>query len=67
MDDKKFEEMGARGVHPEIYCKNCKFANGEPPFGDGYKKSSCIKYPYPQTKPLSIYFDGAECEHFERG
>lgn len=55
------EMFGGRHVHPDIVCKTCVFANGEPPFADGPEKGNC-KYYKQELKPAAVYFDGEPCE-----
>lgn len=51
------EIFGARHPNNNMKCKTCIFSNG-------WKKASCIVYPDPQTKPPSVYYDGAECKYY---
>jgi hypothetical protein len=60
--DKK-EVLGARHISENCTCEDCMWADGLPPYEDGYKKASCMMYPYPETKPKEVYFDGTECEY----
>ena len=55
------EVFGGRHVHPDIVCKTCVLAHGEPPFADGPEKGNC-KYYRQELKPASVYFDGEDCE-----
>ena len=66
MRDKK-EVFGARHPNENMLCKTCVYANGSPPFANGWRKSSCIVYADPQTKPAEVYYDGAECKFYQRG
>lgn len=66
MRDEK-EVFGARHISESCVCKTCINANGSPPYADNWRKSSCIVYPDPQTKPADVYYDGADCEFYERG
>lgn len=43
-------------------CEGCIFAYGDTPFDDTPDKGSCAIYPYPSTKPDSVYLDGGECK-----
>lgn len=64
MQDKK-EIFGARHPSENMKCKTCIYANGKPPFADGWRKSSCVVYQDPDIKPNDVYFDGAECEYYK--
>ena len=64
MQDKK-EIFGARHPNEKMKCRTCVYANGKPPFADGWRKSSCMIYQDPDTKPADVYFDGADCDYYE--
>jgi hypothetical protein len=62
------EMMGGRHVSDKIVCKTCMFRYIE---SGGEKIASpnasiCEIYEYPDSKPHEVYFDGAECENYEK-
>lgn len=61
------EVFGCRRINPK-WCKTCRFARGEPPFEDAPEKGHCMIYSRGEgeSKPDDVYFDGAECEFYER-
>jgi hypothetical protein len=59
------EMMGGKARNPKA-CLTCMFSHGEPPFADTPIKGSCKIYEYPESKPDEVYFDGAECENYEK-
>jgi hypothetical protein len=62
------EMMGGRHVSENIVCKTCMFRFIEV----GGRKvdipsgSACEIFEYPDDKPHDVYFDGAECEFYEK-
>jgi len=59
------EIFSGRRVHPRIVCRDCIWAHGPAPFVDDPEKSNCLKYPCNGArgdKPLSVYYDGEDCE-----
>ena len=59
------EVFVGRHVHPDIVCKTCVLAHGEPPFADGPEKAYCKYYKRGGAeggKPNTVYFDGEACE-----
>jgi hypothetical protein len=60
------EMMGGKHVSDKIVCKTCMFAYGEAPWADEPTKGCCEIYEYPDSKPHEVYFDGAECENYEK-
>ncbi|MDR1659788.1 MAG: hypothetical protein LBR94_05545 [Desulfovibrio sp.] len=62
------EMMGGRHVSENIACKTCLFRpcemNGEKL--DRASTANCQIYEYPEDKPDEVYFDGAECEYYEK-
>ena len=66
----KNEGMKTTQVDPDkIVCRTCAFKNGGGykivGFSPHYTKSVCIKYPFPQSKPLTVLFEGADCIFYE--
>jgi hypothetical protein len=47
-------------------CETCMFSHGEAPWADEPIKGCCEIYEYPDSKPHEVYFDGAECENYEK-
>jgi hypothetical protein len=47
-------------------CETCMFSHGEAPWANEPIKGCCEIYEYPDIKPLDVYFDGAECENYEK-
>jgi hypothetical protein len=62
------EAWKMQGVTDKIVCKTCMFRYIE---SGGEKVESpnagcCEIYEYPDSKPYEVYFDGAECENYEK-
>jgi hypothetical protein len=62
------EVWKTQGVTDKIVCKTCMFRYIE---SGGEKVESpnagcCEIYEYPDSKPHEVYFDGAECENYEK-
>jgi hypothetical protein len=57
-----------QGVTDKIVCKTCMFRyieiKGEKV--ESPKAGGCEIYEYPDCKPHEVYFDGAECEFYEK-
>jgi len=57
-----------QGVSEKIVCKTCIFRyieiNGEKV--ERPDASDCEIYVYPDMKPSALYFNGEECEYYER-
>lgn len=60
------EEEVARHCKP---CKTCMFAHGKPPFEDLPNKAYCMIYSKDDSngKPPEVYYDGEECDFYEKG
>jgi hypothetical protein len=62
------EEWAAQHVTDQIVCKTCMFRFIE----NGGKQvevpdaGCCEIYEYPDSKPNAVYFDGEECEFYEK-
>ncbi len=71
MKKKSFLEEGwipgCKKINPK-YCKTCMFSHGEPPFEDLPEKAYCEIYSRDEgiQKPDEVYFDGKECEFYEK-
>ena len=67
MADKRHEgeRFGSVGPHPDIVCKTCVFAHGDPPFADEPTKANCMVYEAENgtDKPDTVYYNGADCEY----
>lgn len=50
------------------WCKTCMFSHGESPFENSPEKAYCEIYTRADgiEKPDSVYFDGGECEFYEK-
>jgi hypothetical protein len=59
------EMMGGKPRNPKA-CMTCLFSHGQPPFADTPRKGCCQIYEYPDAKPDEVYFDGADCEYYEK-
>lgn len=59
--------FGCKPINPK-WCKTCRFSKGEPPFEDTPEKSNCMIYSHEdgEEKPPEVYFDGGECEYYEK-
>jgi hypothetical protein len=62
------EMMGGKHVSEDIVCKTCLLRFYET---DGVKidkpdASICQIYEYPESKPNAVYFDGADCDYYEK-
>ena len=53
-------------VSENIVCKTCMFSHGESPWADEPTKGCCEIFEYPDSKPNDVYFDGANCEYYEK-
>ena len=64
---QKSEGWGCKPINPK-QCKTCRFSKGEPPFEDSPEKSYCMIYSREDSeqKPPEVYFDGGECEYYEK-
>ncbi|MDR1073006.1 MAG: hypothetical protein LBL45_04940 [Treponema sp.] len=60
--------LGCSHVTDKIVCKTCIFRYNE--IGgekvEAPKAEGCEIYEYPESKPDEVYFDGAECENYEK-
>lgn len=61
------EVWGCRGINPK-WCQTCMFAHGKPPFEDLPDKAYCMIYSKDggEAKPDEVYYDGEECEFYEK-
>lgn len=61
------DTFGCKPINP-AYCKTCIFAHGNPPFEDLPEKSYCRIYTRAKNiqKPPDVYYEGAECEYYEK-
>lgn len=61
------EVWGCRSINP-ISCQTCMFAHGKPPFEDLPNKAYCMIYSKDdgEAKPPEVYYDGEECEFYEK-
>lgn len=68
MKDNDGAMLGGKGINP-AFCKTCIFAHGKPPFEDMPEKAYCAIYNRENTsgKPPDVYYEGAECEYYEKG
>lgn len=59
--------FGCKPINPE-YCKTCIFSRGDPPFEDSPEKRYCRVFTRESglRKPNDVYYDGAECEAYEK-
>lgn len=62
---EKNEQLSARQVADTIVCRDCKFKKGGGLGGPQYTKGVCEKFPYPESKPSEVLFEGADCEEYE--
>jgi hypothetical protein len=62
------EVFGGKPINPH-WCKTCMFARGAPPWADTPEKAYCkiFERDTGQQKPPDVYFDGAQCEYYEKG
>jgi hypothetical protein len=62
------EIWATRGVSDKIVCKTCMFRfvkiDGKPE--EMPDASICNMFEYPDSKPHEVYFDGADCEYYEK-
>lgn len=61
------EQGGFMGINPKK-CRTCRFSHGKPPFEDAPEKKYCMIYSRDEgeQKPPSVYFDGGDCEYYEK-
>jgi hypothetical protein len=66
-EESKAEVIGCRGINPR-YCRTCRFSRGEPPFEDAPEKAYCMIFSRDEgeAKPPEVYYDGEECEFYEK-
>ena len=59
--------LGCTQPNP-VWCRTCLFSHGEPPFEDLPEKAYCKIYSKDEGegKPPEVYFDGEECEFYEK-
>ena len=62
------ETWGCRRINPK-WCQTCRFAHGKPPFEDLPNKAYCMIYSKDDSngKPPEVYYDGEECDFYEKG
>jgi hypothetical protein len=62
------EIWATRGVSDNIICKTCMFrfieSGGEKV--EAPDASICEIYEYPDSKPGEVYFNGEDCEYYEK-
>jgi hypothetical protein len=62
------EGWAAQQVSANIVCKTCAFRfseiNGEK--REAPESSECEMYEHPDSKPEAVYFNGSECEYYEK-
>jgi hypothetical protein len=56
------EMMGGKNSNPKA-CINCMFTQGEPA---GPESGCCQIFEYPESKPAEVYWNGADCEYYEK-
>lgn len=68
MIDSEEAKPGCAKINPH-FCRSCYFANGAAPFADSPEKVYCAIYNRENTngKPPDVYYEGAECEYYEKG
>jgi hypothetical protein len=59
------EMMGGKDQNPRA-CMACMFAQGGETRADSAFKGHCMIYERPEIKPTEVYFDGADCEYYEK-
>lgn len=61
------ENFGCKPINPKM-CKTCRFAHGKPPFEDAPEKRYCMIFSRDdgEQKPPDVYYEGAECEYYEK-
>ena len=47
-------------------CKNCVFQSDGTVWSNDYRKCSCMVYQHPNTKPLDVIDNKAECQFFNK-
>jgi hypothetical protein len=62
------ETWGTQGVSENIVCKTCmfRFVEVEGKQEEMPDASTCEMYEYPDSKPKEVYFNGGECEYYEK-
>ena len=65
--EKAQESWGCAKINPK-QCKTCRFSHGKPPFEDSPLKAYCMIYSKEdgEAKPPEVYYDGKECEYYEK-
>ena len=62
------EMWNTQGVSDNIVCKTCifRFVEVKGQQEEMPDASTCEMYEYPDSKPNEVYFDGAECDYYEK-
>lgn len=66
MDEKRLKELSEERFTPfgeGKICEGCIFAYGDTPMDNAPDKCSCAIYPYPKTKPDSVFLEGNSCKY----
>ena len=61
------EVGGYKPINPKK-CKTCRFSHGDPPFEDAPEKIHCMIFSREEgeQKPPEVYYEGADCEYYEK-
>lgn len=67
LEDEMHEVFGCKQPNPK-YCRTCMFVLKKDPFGELPDNAYCRMFPEQEHegKPNDVYFDGAECEYYEK-
>ncbi len=59
--------FGCNTINP-VYCRTCIFRHGKPPFADLPEKAYCLVFTKESglSKPNDVYYEGAECDAYEK-
>jgi len=62
------ERFHSLTAHPQIVCETCRFRPSECQGRkhDRADTAMCQIYKYPKNKPHNVYYEGAECERYEK-
>lgn len=53
-DEIKVDDFTGWTAPRGIPCRGCIYSRSKNSYQDGPQKASCVKYPFPRTKPLGV-------------
>lgn len=64
-DEIKVDSFTGWITPKEIPCRECIYSKSKNSYQDGPQKASCVKYPFPKTKPLGVIEGKDSCPHYK--